>query len=161
MVNIMALPEKKNRWAGRRTQPGGSVSCWLILLLVILAGEGLFAIGQHRSERELRTALQKNSPRQQLHALFILTNRHGVAPDELAAPHTELTSDGMLLREWTMTLDFARASKTRARQERLLEPGDSPEGRRSRFLLKYRPEQHRSMTLAELAAFLDASNDSS
>ena len=115
----------------------------------------------HRTDDELHRTLQHGTPREKVGALYVLTNRDVPQRfDEVSVWHL-LSSDDVLVREWTMTANFARLTPPRTQRDYVEARRGSLEAIRSAFLLRYRPGLGRNITLADLQQFLDAVTGSS
>jgi hypothetical protein len=136
----------------------GRVSRWPILLLAVLAVEGLAATALHRSDEQLRTQLERGSGTDQVEALFLLTNR-GASPglDE-ATWRAVMQSPNPLVREWCLTTNFSRFSPDRPISVQLAPPADSREAHRRWFLDVHRIGKRRNISRSAFEEFLTASS---
>lgn len=129
---------------------------WHALLLTILAGEFLAAVLLHRPDEDLQAILDDGAGRAQVAALAVLTNRGDPIDVDAAAVQRLLNSDNMLIREWTMTANFARLAPPKMLLRHARSFGNPAERYRRQFLFKYAIGRRNSMKLSELARFLDA-----
>lgn len=131
------------------------------VLLAVIGLQCAIAGLWHQSNDALRHTLESGTPRQKVYALFVLANRDTPLAFDREAIRSLLKSEDALVREWTMTANFARLAPPRAQEAHIMSLGGSPEGVRCRFLLDYRPVVGSPMSLADLRRFLDASQDDS
>ena len=126
------------------------------LLLAVVVVECLWAAAAHRTDDELQRTLQSGTPQEKVGALYVLTNRDVPQRFDEAALWELLSSDNILIREWTMTTNFARLARPRAQRDYVEARRGSREAIRCAFLLRYRVGLGRTITMADLQQFLDA-----
>lgn len=133
----------------------GDLLLLLALAALLVVEAAAWRLG-HRSEDDLRSALELGRPRQQVEALHILAQRGRPRGIDQRLVRDVLASDRVLLREFSMTGSLTRIAGRRAQRDYLRSPAIDPAERtRCRFFLRLHDRRLRLRDLERYFASLE------
>lgn len=155
---------RENRHAppgGERSRRGGLRGSYALhlVLVAVIACEGLYYVATRTTKDVLAERLERGTPEERVHALFVLSNRG--RPEMLDRESLErlLSDPDVALREWTMTSNYIRQGDVDLQEGYINALVSEPERTRCRFFLDHRVGVAEWMTIEDLERFLEAARD--
>jgi hypothetical protein len=128
---------------------------WHAVLLALMLAECLVALMLHRSTDELQSTLSDGTGRDQVEALFVLTNRDVPMDVDEELIQSLWQSDNALMREWIMTANFARFGEEEVKTSYIESLGDSEAAFRCRLFLNHQVGKPSLLTLQKVDRFIE------